>query len=40
MRDHTQLRHLSRLIVITQADRLKVSTFSLQPEHLSEYEKC
>jgi hypothetical protein len=40
MRDHTQLRHLSRLIVITQGDRLNVSAFSLQPEHLSGYEQC
>jgi hypothetical protein len=40
MRGHTQPRHLSRLIVITQADRLKVSVFSLRPEHLSDYETC
>ncbi len=40
MRDHTQLRHLSRLIVITQADGLNVSAVSRQPEHLSGYEKC
>jgi hypothetical protein len=40
MRDHTQLRHLSWLIVIPQEDRLKGSAFSLQPEHPSGYEKC
>jgi hypothetical protein len=40
MRDHTQLRHLSWLSVIIQADRLKVSAFSLQPEPLSDYETC
>ena len=40
MRDQTQGRPLSRLTVITQADRLNVSEFSLQPEHLSGYEKC
>jgi hypothetical protein len=40
MRDHTQHRHLSRPIVITQADRLNVSAVSLQPEYLSGYETC
>jgi hypothetical protein len=40
MHDQTYLRHLSRLTVIIQADRLNVSTFSLQPEHLCGYGKC